>query len=209
MTKEEYFNRMVESMREDQYMTNAGCGQTVMYGFMIIAFIICFTLSGCKTIKSDETTESYQRMEWLTERMDSLMHSTQTWQMTQFEKMTQKVDSVKNSEVRDTSRIVFLNEKRDTIKEIIKIKEYIEREHTSHESTQELREEFFRQTDSILSVNRKLEAKMDSVISSHQKTTVVTEKTSFGDKLKWFGGGVVLSIIGMIACISAFIKKDS
>ena len=50
---------------------------------------------------------------------------------------------------------------------------------------------------------------MDSILREHSKETVVEKKPSLGDKLKWFAGGVVLSIIGVIACASAFIKKNS
>ena len=51
-------------------MQNSGCGPTMMYGFIIVSFFICLALSGCKTIEHEETTESYQRIERLTERMD-------------------------------------------------------------------------------------------------------------------------------------------
>ena len=141
--------------------------------------------------------------------MDSMFRSTSTWQQNIFEKQTALVDSFKQKEVRDTSRVVFLNEKRDTIKEVITIKETIEREHSSQESTQERWEERFRQTDSMLQVSLQKQEAMDSILREHNKETVVEKKPSLGDKLKWFAGGVVLSMIGVIACASAFIKKNS
>lgn len=189
-------------------MQNNGCMPTMMYGFIIASLIIC-TLCGCKTTTSSEQTIDYRHMARLTERMDSLIHSTSTWQQSLYEKQTSLVDSFKHSEVRDTSHTIFLGAKGDTVKETIIIKEYIEREHSSQESTQELREEFFRQTDSILSVNKELSEKMDSVLNSHNKEAVVEKKPSFGDKLKWFAGGIVLTLIGGFAVASAFIKKSS
>ena len=189
-------------------MRNNGCMPTMMYGFIIASLVIC-TLCGCKTTATMEQTIDYRHMARMTERMDSLIHSTSTWQQSLYEKQTSLVDSFKHSEVRDTSHTIFLGAKGDTVKETIVIKEYIEREHTSSESTQELREEFFRQTDSILSVNKELSEKMDSVLKSHQKTSVVKEKPSLGDKIKWFAGGIILTIIGGISFTTSFIKKSS
>lgn len=187
-------------------MQNNGCMPTMMYGFIIASLIIC-TLCGCKTTTSSEQAIDYRHMARLTERMDSLIHSTSTWQQSIYQKKTSLVDSFKHSEVRDTSHTIFLGAKGDTVKETIVIKEYIEREHTSSESTQELREEFFRKTDSILSVNKELSEKMDSVLHGHQKTAVVKEKPSLGDKIKWFAGGLVLAIIACM-CYAVGSKKS-
>lgn len=208
MTKEEYINELGKAMAEGRYNINGGCGQTMMYGFMIIAFIICFMCS-CKTTSSTEQTIDYRHMARLTERVDSLLHSTATWQQSIYQKQTSLVDSFKHKEVRDTSHVIFLGAKGDTVKETIYIKEYIEREHTSQESTQERWEERFRQTDSLLQVSLQKQEAMDSVLQSHNKETVVEKKPSLGDKVKWFAGGVVLTLIGCIACATAFIRKSS
>lgn len=189
-------------------MQSNGCMPTVMYGFIIAAMIVC-TMCSCKSVSSTEQTIDYRHMARLTERVDSLIHSTSTWQQSLYEKQTSLVDSFKQSEVRDTSRIIFLGSKGDTVKEVVTI--YKERiiEHTTQESTQEYWEERFRQTDSLLQVAIEKQAETDSVLQSYHKETVVKEKPSVGDKLKWFAGGIVLSILGFIACYTAFIKKNN
>jgi hypothetical protein len=189
-------------------MRNNGCMPTMMYGFIIASLVIC-TLCGCKTTTSSEQTIDYRHMSRLTERMDSLIHSTSTWQQSIYEKQTSLVDSFKHSDVRDTSHTIFLGAKGDTVKETIVIKEYIEREHTSSESTREHWEERFRQTDSLLQVAIEKQAETDSILQSHNKETVVEKQPSLGDKLKWFAGGMILTIIGGISCATAFIKKSS
>lgn len=208
MTKEEYMQELGKSIVNSRMDYNSGCMPVVMYGFMIAAFVVCFMCS-CKSVSSTEETIDYRHMARITERMDSMIHATSTWQKSLYEKQTSLVDSFKQKEVRDTSHVIFLGAKGDTVKEKIIIREYIESQHSSSESTQELKEEFFKQTDSLLQVNRQMETKMDSLLQSHNKETVVEKKPSLGDKLKWFAGGIVLTIIGGIACMTAFIKKNS
>ena len=174
---------------------------------LCVAALIVLLMCSCATKKSTEQTTDIRHLTQITERMDSLMHATSTWQQTMYEKQSSLVDSFKKSEVRDTSHTIFLGAKGDTVKETIVIREFIESQHSSQESTQELREEFFRQTDSLLKANRSMEAKMDSVLQSHQKTTVVEKKPGFMERLKWIGLGVLLALIGMFAVVPAFMKK--
>lgn len=205
MTKDEYINRIGQSIVENPIGSN-GCMPTVMYGFIIAALVIC-CLCSCKSVSSTEQTIDYRHMVRVSEKMDSMIHATSTWQQSLYEKQTSLVDSFKHREVRDTSHVIFLGAKGDTVKEKIIIREYIESQHSSSESTQELKEEFFKQTYSLLQVNKELSEKMDSVLNSHNKETVVEKKPSLGDKLKWFAGGIILTIVGCFACATAFIKK--
>lgn len=162
-------------------MQNGGCMPTMMYGFIIASLIVC-TLCGCKTTTSSEQTIDYRHMARLTERMDSLIHSTSTWQQSIYEKQTSLVDSFKHSEVRDTSHTIFLGAKGDTVKEKIIIREYIESNHSSQENTQELREEFLKQNDSIIAANKTLSEKVDSFMQSHNKETVVEKEVPWYEK---------------------------
>lgn len=182
---------------------NMGCSGPM---FAMIAFML-FALCGCATKKSTESTIDYSRMERISEKMDSLMHSTKEWQQSIFEKQTSLVDSFKQSEVRDTSHTVFLGAKGDTIKEKIIIREYIEREHTSKESEKEYYQEMYKRTDSLLQVTNSKVEKMDSVLSSHEKNTMVEKQPSIFDKLKYIGGGFVIGVIGLFACATAFMRK--
>jgi len=176
--------------------------------FIMIAVLSVLMLAGCRSVKSTESGLEIHRMQLMTQRMDSMIHATSVWQQNLYEKQTALVDSFKKSEVRDTSHTIFLGAKGDTVKEVIVIKERIESEHSSQESTQELKEEFFRQTDSLLSVNKTMEAKMDSLLREHDKETVVEKKPGLMERLKWIGIGVLLSLIGAFAAITAYMKKE-
>ena len=126
--------------------------------------------------------------------MDSMFHSTSTWQQSLFEKQTALVDSFKQSEVRDTSRTTFLNEKGDTIKEKIVITKIIEREHNTSESSQEFQQEIYTQTDSLFKSNQVLQQKVDSLLHDHNKATVVEKKTSWIERF-WNKLELILLII--------------
>lgn len=156
-----------------------GCGTQIALFIMLAVFLLC----GCTTKNLVETDTQYRHLTELTERMDSMFHSTSTWQQSIFEKQTALVDSFKSSEVRDTSHTVFLGEKGDTVKEIIRIKEIIEREHSSSESTQEYYEELVKQTDSLFHSNKELQAKMDSLLHDHNKATVVEKEAPWYERL--------------------------
>ncbi len=204
MTWKEYKYWFMRTYNNQQY-ENYGCGTPL---FFMCLLLVAFLLMGCRSVRSTESSVDRHHIQLLTQRMDSMLHATSTWQKSIYDKQSALVDSFKHSEVRDTSRTYFLGAKGDTIKETVIIKEYIEREHSSSESTQELREEFFRQTDSLLQVNRSMEAKMDSMLQSHQKTAVVEKKPSFVERLKWIGIGVLLALFGCLAIATSFMRKE-
>ena len=191
------------SMYYRNYEQNLGCGGPLFVMFLFVALL----LSSCVTKRSTENSVEMHRMQLMTERMDSMLHATSTWQKSLYEKQSSLVDSFKQSEVRDTSRIIFLGEKGDTVRETITIREYIEREHSSSSQETERIEEKFRRTDSLLQVSLERQEKQDSLLRQYQKTTVVEKQPTLGDKLKWFGGGVILALIGLFAVITAFMRK--
>ena len=153
-----------------------------------------------------ETETQYHQILELTSKMDSLFHSTSTWQQSIFEKQTALVDSFKQSEVRDTSRVVFLNEKRDTIKEIITIKETIEREHNTSESTKEIYQELFRQNEVLFQSTQVLQQKVDSLLHEHNKTTVVEKKAPWYERL-WDYLEKILLVILVIFIVVERLKR--
>ncbi len=173
MTDEERSKMLAEMYRQQQLY--GGCGPQVMMYLLIGVIVLLF--ASCSTKSVVETNTQYQHITELTERMDSMFRSTSTWQQSIFEKQTALVDSFKHKEVRDTSRVVFLNEKRDTIKEVITIKETIEREHSSSETNETWFSEITKQTDSLLHSNQVLSSKVDSLLHIHYKATVVEKKT--------------------------------
>lgn len=169
---------------------------------------LCMGLSSCSTKRSVETDIQYHHLTELTNRMDSMFHSTSTWQQSLFEKQTALVDSFKQKEVRDTSRTVFLNENGDTTKETIIIKEIIEREHTSSESTQEYYQELFRQTDSLFKSNEILQAKVDSLLHDHNKATVVEKKEPWYKQL-WNRVELILLIIVVLWLVTERLRRKT
>ena len=191
------------SMYYRNYEQNLGCGGPLFVMFLFVALL----LSSCVTKRSTENSVEMHRMQLMTERMDSMLHATSVWQQSIYEKQSTLVDSFKHSEVRDTSHVIFLGAKGDTVRETITIREYIEREHSTSEKETERLEEKFRRTDSLLQVSLAKQEKTDSLLQQYQKNTVVEKHPTIGDKLKWFGGGAVLALIGLFAVITAFMRK--
>ena len=187
-------------MEEAKY---SGCGSQIALYLLLAVFLLC----GCTTKSLVEADTQYHHLTELTNKMDSMFHSTSTWQQSIFEKQTALVDSFKQKEVRDTSRVVFLNEKRDTIKEIITIKETIEREHNTSEVTQESYQELFKQTDSLFKANQVLQEKVDSLLHDHNKTSVVEKKAPWYERLWDYLEKILLVILVILLVIDSLRRK--
>ena len=196
MTEQDFFKRA--------YSERTGCGGPLYFACMLL---LLFLVSGCATKRSTESNIDVHSIELMTQKMDSMLHATSTWQQSIFQKQTALVDSFKQREVRDTSRTVFLDEEGKIIKETVVIKELVESDHSTKESEKEYWEERFRKTDSLLQVSLAKQEKMDSTLQLRQKDTVVEKKPTLGERLKWIGLGVILAVIGFFAIASAFMKK--
>lgn len=196
MTEKDFFKRA--------YSERTGCGGPLYFACMLL---LLFLVSGCATKRSTESNIDVHSIELMTQKMDSMLHATSTWQQSIFQKQTALVDSFKQREVRDTSRTVFLDEEGKIIKETVVIKELVESDHSTKESEKEYWEERFRKTDSLLQVSLAKQEKMDSTLQLRQKDTVVEKKPTLGERLKWIGLGVILAVIGFFAIASAFMKK--
>lgn len=196
MNEKDFFKRA--------YSERTGCGGPLYFAGMLL---LLFLVSGCATKRSTESNIDVHSIELMTQKMDSMLHATSTWQQSIFQKQTALVDSFKQREVRDTSRTVFLDEEGKIIKETVVIKELVESDHSTKESEKEYWEERFRKTDSLLQVSLAKQEKMDSTLQLRQKDTVVEKKPTLGERLKWIGLGVILAVIGFFAIASAFMKK--
>lgn len=196
MTGKDFFKRA--------YSERTGCGGPLYFAGMLL---LLFLVSGCATKRSTESNIDVHSIELMTQKMDSMLHATSTWQQSIYQKQTALVDSFKQREVRDTSRTVFLDEEGKIIKETVVIKELVESDHSTKESEKEYWEERFRKTDSLLQVSLAKQEKMDSTLQLRQKDTVVEKKPTLGERLKWIGLGVILAVIGFFAIASAFMKK--
>ena len=180
--------------------SSTGSYKAVVNALLVaIAMAVGLFFASCSTKQSVETDVSFRHLEELTNRMDSMFHSTSTWQQSIFEKQTALVDSFKNSEVRDTSHTVFLGEKGDTVKEIIKIKEIIEREHNTSEVTQESYQELFKQNEVLFQSTQILQQKVDSLLHEHNKTTVVEKKAPWYQR--WLSKILFIIILIMFSYI--------
>lgn len=194
---------------EQKRKSSTGSYKAVVNALLVAcAMAVGLLFASCSTKQSVETDVSYRHLEELTNRMDSMFHSTSTWQQSIFEKQTALVDSFKNSEVRDTSHTVFLGEKGDTVKEIIKIKEIIEREHSSSEVTQESYQELYKQNEVLFHSTQVLQNKVDSLLHDHNKTTVVQEKVPWYER--WMipiYRIILICLVLYIVYINVFKKK--
>lgn len=185
---------------EQKRKRSAGSYKAVVNALLVACAIsVGLFFASCSTKQSVETDVSYRHLEELTSKMDSMFHSTSTWQQSIFEKQTALVDSFKQSEVRDTSRTTFLNEKGDTIKEKIVITKIIEREHSSSENTQESYQELFKQTDSLFQSSKVLQEKVDSLLHDHNKTSVVEKKAPWYQR--WLSKILFIIILIMFSYI--------
>lgn len=194
---------------EEKRKSSTGSYKAVVNALLVAcAMAVGLFFASCSTKQSVETDVSFRHLEELTNRMDSMFHSTSTWQQSIIEKQTALVDSFKTSEVRDTSRTVFLNEKRDTIKEIITIKETFEREHNTSESTQEIYQELFKQNEVLFHSTQVLQQKVDSLLHDHNKTTVVQEKVPWYERWMIHIYRIILiCLVLYIVYINVFKKK--
>lgn len=185
---------------EEKRKSSTGSYKAIVNALLVAcAMAVGLFFTSCSTKQSVETDVSYRHLEELTNRMDSMFHSTSTWQQSIFEKQTALVDSFKNSEVRDTSHTVFLGEKGDTVKEIIKIKEIIEREHSSSEVTQESYQELFKQNEVLFQSTQVLSSKVDSLLHAHDKATMVEKKAPWYQR--WLSKILFIIILIMFSYI--------
>ena len=194
---------------EEKLKRSTGSYKACFWSVILSALLLSILfLTSCSTKSMVETDLQYRHISELTSSVDSLIHATATWQQSIFERQTALVDSFKQSEVRDTSRTVFLNENGDTTKETIIIKEIIEREHTSSESTQEYYQELFRQTDSLFKSNEILQAKVDSLFHDHNKATVVEKKEPWYKQL-WNRVELILLIIVVLWLVTERLRRKT
>ncbi len=200
---------MNEDQEEFRFEAMKGCVTAGITWVALIAIaLVVIALTSCSSPKVITDTNNEQYHSQLVSRMDSILHATSVWQQSMYQKQTSLVDSFKNVEVRDTSRVIFLSEKGDTVKETIIIKEVIEREHTLSESTQEYWQEMYQRTDSLLRIAEANQERMDSILQSYKKTAVVEKAVSTGEKVKWALIGIGWSVGLLLVVFSAYMKKS-
>lgn len=176
-----------------------GCGPALMYGLILIGAILL--LSSCKSIKSVESTTESHKVSELVEKMDSLVAKTSKWQQDIYQKQTSLVDSFKQKEKNDSSHVIIVNEKGDTVRERIEIHHYVEREHSSEKNESEIWIQKFREVDSLLKVSLDKQAVTDSLLKEHNKETVVEKQLTFWQRIKQSLGGWAILISTVLLLI--------
>lgn len=179
-----------------------GCGPALMYGLILIGAILL--LSSCKSIKSVESTTESHKVSELVEKMDSLVTKTSKWQQDIYQKQTSLVDSFKQEEKNDSSHVIIVNEKGDTVRERIEIHHYVEREHSSEKNESEIWIQKFREVDSLLKVSLDKQAVTDSLLKEHNKETVVEKQLTFWQRIKQSLGGWAILISTVLLLIMLY-----
>ena len=190
MTQEKNINNLNKGMCD-----NGGCGgQVMLMGFMAL---LLFLLCACSPVKEFENeNHAYSLM---IERMDSMMHSTATWQEDFSSKQTSIFESLKQKEKNDSSHTVVVNEKGDTVKERIVIYHEVEKESSIEKEEKEMWMQRFKQIDSLLQVSLDKQAETDSLLKEKQTEVEVPAELSWWQKLRmWLGNIMIGGILGLM-----------
>ncbi len=175
---------------------------------VLLIGVTLFLLCSCKSTSTIESNTEIQKVSQLTERMDSLLRTTASWQQDIYTKQSSLVDSIRQMERNDSNHVVIVNETGDTVREVIRIERVIERERSTESQESETVVHLQSQVDSLVRLTTESKAMTDSLLREHSKEVVVEKKPSFGEKMKWLGGGVALALIGVFAVVSAFMRKS-
>ena len=187
---------MHEGMNE-----RGGCGGPMLFGLLMM-FLCAFMICSCTATKSVESNTEYRHISELTDRMDSLVRSTYSWQQDIYNRQSSLVDSIREKERNDSSHVVVINEKGDTVRERIEIVRYIEREHNTESKESEVVVHLQSQVDSLVSLCAENRSLTDSLLKSHDKQTVVEKELSWWQKVKMkFSEWIIGILLFIILCL--------
>ena len=180
-----------------------------VYGWYILLVIfigMCLVcLCSCKSTSSVEFGSEAHKVSFLVDRFDSLVSRTAMWHDDIYQKQTSLVDSIRQMERNDSSSSVVINEKGDTVREVIRIERIIERERTTESTESELEIHLQSQVDSLIRLTTENKALTDSLLREHSKETVIVKEPSLWQKIKSAIGGYAI-ILTMIFFIYIGIK---
>lgn len=163
--------------------------------------LVCFT--SCRTIKQNENTLDERHVVTMLERMDSVMHKTNTviQDTTWRETFVKELQSIK--ERNDTSHTLVVDTAGNVIKETTII--YKEREVISEkeQKERELLIHKIEKMDSTMAIMQKQVARSDSILHEKTKEKVVEKKVI----PKWCYYSLALCIIFIIFAIIKVYKK--
>ena len=177
-----------------------------VFRFAILFIWACFALvcfTSCRTIKQNENTLDERYVVTMLERMDSVMHKTNTviQDTTWRETFVKELQSIK--ERNDTSHTLVVDTAGNVIKETTII--YKEREVISEkeQKERELLIHKIEKMDSTMAIMQKQVARSDSILHEKTKEKVVEKKAV----PKWCYYSLALCIIFIIFAIIKVYKK--
>lgn len=193
--------QLLRMYHDENTPTRQGCGGPVL----LVCLLIALLLSGCKTITKEESYVEKHHMESFMNKMDSLMHISQTVQQDSSwrETIIKELQSIK--EKSDTSHTLVVDTAGNVVKETIIINNT--KEVTNERDRQEIvgLRHSIEKLDSTVIVQSEYISHLDSLLQQKEKETTIQKELSWWEKLfsqaKGFAVGIVL------CCIVVFILK--
>lgn len=186
-------DRLLENLHKG-LCEHGGCAGQLAMVIALILFLFC----SCATTKEFEKEDhSYSKM---TEMVDSLMHSTTSWQKDFFSRQTSLIEKLSQKEKNDSIHSVTLNEKGDTLKERIVIYKEVSTDHSMEKKKMELLISQYNRIDSLLNVSLVKQAETDSLIRAKETAVEVPAKLSWWHKLRLWIGNIFLLLLTAHVC---------
>lgn len=175
-----------------------GCGPTSFMYFVLIG--LALTLIGCRSVRTEETTSELHSMLQLVEKFDSMARVSSQWQSEFMSHQSSLIDSIRQSERRDSSHSVVINEKGDTVRERIVIYREVNKEHSSEKEEKDVWKHEFQRVDSLLRISMTKLESTDSLLREHEK---VSEKqlTRWQQVKQDFGGTAIVTVLLLLALL--------
>lgn len=170
---------------------------------IVIAMLLSFLFTGCKTISNSESYVERQRTESIINKMDSLFNKSLVVQQDSSwrETIIKELQSIK--EKTDTSHTFVVDSAGKVIKETLIIN------NTKEVSSERDRQEIIglrhslEKLDSTVSVQNEQISKMDSLLQQSDKTKTVVYEIPWWKKALMWAGGIesLLIIVVLTGCI--------
>lgn len=176
-----------------------GYGLIICY-LLVVVFIALslLTMCGCRSTSTIESNTELRSMTQLTDRIDSLLRSTASWQQNIYNRQSSLVDSIRQWEKNDSSHVVVVNEKGDTVKERVEVHHYIERDHNSESKESETIVHLQSQVDSLIHITNESKALTDSLLREHSKEVIKEKELTLWQRIKVDYGGAAIGILVLI-----------
>lgn len=191
MNTDRYFEELHKELCD-----NGGCGGQLLLAAIIALFLVC----GCRTVKESEYVKENKSYVELTNKIDSMNRQTSVYLQDLMAKQTSLVDSFRNSQKKDSTHIVVVNEKGDTVRERIVIYKEVQTDHSKQKEEKEYWMRMFKRNDSVLSVIIDRQARTDSLLRERDK--VSEKQLSKWQQMKVDYGGWAMGMLVLVIVLS-------